>query len=91
MRSTTRMSGYNAELRQAIEAAYDAQDKTEAAVQAVEKLLVFECFLAPEPMAEMCAGGEFYLLYGGKAMAIEEALSVMEANGCITPRDFYNF
>ena len=88
---TTKMSGYNAELRQAIEAAYDAQDKTDAAVQAVEKLLVFECFLAPEPMAEMCTGGEFYLLYGGKAMAIEEALSVMEANGCITPRDFYNF
>ena len=60
------MSGYNAELRQAIEAAYDAQDKTDAAVQAVEKLLVFECFLAPEPMAEMSTGGEFYLLYGAK-------------------------
>lgn len=54
----------NKELRSAIKAAYNANNKLDCAVQKVESLLRFEGFSFTEaPNACICAGGEFILEY----------------------------
>ena len=79
----------NKELRSAIKAAYNANNKLDCAVQKVESLLRFEGFSFVEiPNACICADGEFILEYRGKEIFVEHALHLMETRGVIVPEDF---
>lgn len=78
----------NKTFRNAVQAAYNAQRKADAALQEVNRLLKHEGFGWNYPNASICAGEDFIVEYIGKEMTIEDAIDKMETRGYIIPEDF---
>lgn len=76
-------------LNKKIEKAYTKLNEAECAVSEIFTMLKFDGF--PEdylPVISHSHGVEIFLVYKGFEIQIEQAVSLMKANGCIKPEDF---
>ena len=79
-------------LNKKIEKAYTKLNEAECAVSEIFAMLKFDGFSEGSlPMISHLHGVEIFLVYKGFEIQIEQAVSLMEANGYIKPEDFNLF
>lgn len=80
----------NTTLRNAISKAEQKINEADAAIQAIQPLLVFHNFPDENNLPQVTSGNgdEIFLEYDGKEMDINEALERMEEYGYISKYDF---